>query len=470
LNIFDLIGETTEYDKKEKLEERKPKSWCKSVSAFANGNGGSLIFGITDDDVIVGLENAEQDAEKISEQIKVRLNPIPEFNLRFEKAEDGKKLVILDVYAGDQTPYYYEGDGTLVAFHRVGNQSVPATAAKLKELVLKGSAVSYDSLKSKYNYDDMSFTKLRATYKQRTGRTFDESDYESFGIVDEHGGLTNAGALLADESPIRHSRLFCTRWNGLDKAPGVMDALDDKEYSGGLIDLLQAGTAFVANNSKSAWKKTETERIEMPDYPQRAVLEGLVNALIHRNYLEIGSEIHIDMFDDRMEIYSPGGMCDGSRVQERDLMRVPSRRRNPVIADIFNRLKYMERRGSGFKKILSDYRGQPQFDETLEPEFYSDNDCFWLILKNLNFNGTPRSDELQHSTVEANIDLDLYIRLKGFLSEPRSRAELQEFCNIGSRHYFRTKILSPLVDAKIIKLTIPEKPTSSKQRYIWNND
>ena len=59
MNIFDLIGETTEYDKKVKLEERKPKSWCKSVSAFANGNGGSLIFGITDDDILVGLENAE---------------------------------------------------------------------------------------------------------------------------------------------------------------------------------------------------------------------------------------------------------------------------------------------------------------------------------------------------------------------------------------------------------------------------
>ena len=194
MNIFDLIGETTEYDKKEKLEERKPKSWCKSVSAFANGNGGFLIFGITDDDELVGLENAEEDAEKISEQIKIRLNPIPEFNLRFELTEDGKKLVILEVYAGDQTPYYYDSDGMLIAFHRIGNQSVPVSPIKLKELILKGSAVSYDSLKSKYNYDDMSFTKVRATYKQRTGRTFEESDYESFGIVDENGLLTNAGA------------------------------------------------------------------------------------------------------------------------------------------------------------------------------------------------------------------------------------------------------------------------------------
>jgi ATP-dependent DNA helicase RecG len=73
----------------------------------------------------------------------------------------------------------------------------------------------------------MAFTKLRSVYKQRTGNDFNDSDYESFGIIDENGGLTNAGALIADESPIRHSRLFCTRWNGLDKAPGVIDALDD---------------------------------------------------------------------------------------------------------------------------------------------------------------------------------------------------------------------------------------------------
>lgn len=111
----------------------------------------------------------------------------------------------------------------------------------------------------------------------------------------------------------------------------------DKKQS---LEEKKAGTNFVSNNSKRAWKKTGDGRIEMPDYPERAVLEGLVNALIHRNYLELGSEVHIDMFDDRLEIYSPGGMCDGSRVQDRDIMRVPSRRRNPIIADIFNRLKY----------------------------------------------------------------------------------------------------------------------------------
>lgn len=384
LDVRALIGETTEYDKKQALEEKKPKSWCKSVSAFANGIGGRLIWGITDDDVIIGLQSPEHDAEVISEQIKNRLNPIPNFNLKFENIDD-KILIILDVYSGDQTPYYYEGDGQLIAFHRVGNESVPADPIKLQELVLKGSVSSFDCLTSKHSFDDMSFTKLRATYKKRTGNTFEDSDYESFGIINEDGLLTNAGALIADECPIRQSRLFCTRWNGLDKAPGVIDALDDKEYSGGLISLLQAGTEFVNNNSKRAWKKTGDSRIEMPDYPERAVLEALVNALIHRNYLELGSEVHIDMFEDRLEIYSPGGMCDGSRVQDRDLMRVPSRRRNPIIADIFNRIKYMDRRGSGFKKILSDYRSHPKYTKEMEPCFYSDNDSFLLILKNVNY-------------------------------------------------------------------------------------
>ena len=90
MNRKDIIGEATEYDKKLALEEKKPKSWCKSVSAFANTFGGALIFGISNEGMAVGLEDPEGDAEKISEVIKTRLEPIPEFKLRFHKTEDGR--------------------------------------------------------------------------------------------------------------------------------------------------------------------------------------------------------------------------------------------------------------------------------------------------------------------------------------------------------------------------------------------
>lgn len=335
MDIKQLIGEATDYDKKIALEERKPKSWCKSISAFANCYGGKLIFGVSNDNELVGLSDPEGDAEKISEAIKIHLNPIPDVKLSFEK--DGEKIfVIVEVMKGQQTPYYYEGDGQLIAFVRIGNESVSATPSKLRELVLRGSGESYDSLKSRYDFENMSFTKLKSVYKQRTGKTFDDTDYESFGLIDEDGKLTNAGALLADESPVRHSRLFCTRWNGNTKAAGVIDVLDDKEYTGGLVSLLQAGTDFVKNNSKKAWHKVGDGRIEMPDYPERAVLEGIVNVLIHRSYTEIGSEVHIDMFDDRIEIYSPGGMVSGIYLKGKDLLKIPSKRRNPVLADIFS--------------------------------------------------------------------------------------------------------------------------------------
>ena len=384
MRIKAYIGEATEYDKKESLEERKPKSWLKSVSAFANGNGGVLIFGVSDDDTLKGLSDVKTASEKISEAVKSKMDPIPTIDLHIRQ-EDGKEFILVHVSAGAETPYYYIGDGGRIAFIRVGNESVPATATDLKRLVLRGSNSTYDSLSTLYRFENFAFTKLRSVYRQRTGLEMDAQDFVSFGLIDEKGFMTNAGALLADETPMRFSRLFCTRWNGLDKASGVMETLDDKEFSGSLIVLLQSGEEFVRNNTKKRWKKTDTGRVEMPDYPERAVLECLVNALIHRDYMITGSEVHIDIFDDRLEIYSPGGMMDGSLVQELNTDHVPSKRRNPVIADVFSRMNYMERRGSGFKKIKADYHRSVNFRETLEPQFYSDRNNFIVTLFNLNY-------------------------------------------------------------------------------------
>lgn len=192
-------------------------------------------------------------------------------------------------------------------------------------------------------------------------------------------------ALLSDENPIRCSRVFCTRWNGVNQANGLMDAIDDMEISGGLVSQLQDGLSFCRRNAKKMWYKTPDGRVELPDYPEECILEGLVNGLIHRSYLEIGSEVHIDIFDDRIEIFSPGGMFESKPIQEYDIIHVQSRRRNPILADIFSRLHYMERRGSGFKKICLDYSSQPNFKEELKPKFFSDDKDFVLTLYNLNY-------------------------------------------------------------------------------------
>lgn len=329
MDIRTVIGETSEYDKKLLVEKRKVKNWLKSVSAFSNGIGGILIFGISDTDEVVGLEDVKSDSEFISQKIKERIDPFPKIKMLIHTV-DGKNLIFLEVYKGYDTPYYYIGDGMMETYIRIGNESIVADVTELKRLVLNGKSSSYDSLISDSKLDDYSFTKLKERYKIWTGNRMEDKIFFSFGLINECDQLTNAGLLIADDGNVYNSRLFCTRWNGLNKAGGIIDALDSGEYSGSLIALLNDGIAFVKRNTKVMWKKVSDSRIEFPDYVDRSVFESVVNALIHRDYLIFGSEVHIDIYDDRMTLYSPGGMPDGRVIQETNIRDVPSTRRNPL--------------------------------------------------------------------------------------------------------------------------------------------
>lgn len=413
-----IVGETTEIEKKETLEERKPRSWLKTVSAFANGSGGVVLFGVSDDDTPVGVKDPRAISEKISEGLRDKTDPVPETKLEI-LFEDNKYFIVLRVIPGNETPYYYVGDGNRIAYVRIGNESVPADAFELKRLVLRGTNKTFDSLSTQEKLNDFAFTKLRSEYRRLTGKTFTESDFLSFGLSDHKGFLTNAGILFADQPPIRFSRVFCTRWFGLTKASGVMEALDDKEFSGSLITLLFNSEEFVLNNSKKRWKKTESGRLEMPEYPERSVRECIVNALIHRDYLIPGSEVHIDIFDNRLEIFSPGGMFDGTNVQNLDLENVASIRRNPVIADMFGRMHLMERRGSGFKKILDDYRNSYHYRTDLKPLFYSDPMTFRVTLWNLNYDYPIPTQSIEEDAIPYHSEIR-----SDYLGKPKRKPRL----------------------------------------------
>lgn len=148
------------------LEVKRPKSWLKSVSAFANGVGGVLIFGIADNDSVVGIDDVKKAMEVISEQIKVKMDPAPEVLLKAHLI-DSKEIITLEVYRGEETPYYYVGEGNYTAYVRIGNESVIATATDLKRLVLRGKNETYDSLVTGYSFDDYFFSKLKAAYYKK---------------------------------------------------------------------------------------------------------------------------------------------------------------------------------------------------------------------------------------------------------------------------------------------------------------
>ncbi|CAK7043061.1 MAG: hypothetical protein BACD_02224 [Bacteroides rodentium] len=295
-----LIAECSSYDFKEMLERKKVKSWLKSVSAFANTDGGSLFYGVNDDGMIVGLENPQADADFISEMIKARLDPVPEVQL-IPIEHEGRTLLEVRVKAGTLTPYYYYQDGTRTAYTRVGNESVECNSQQLLSLVLKGTHMTWDSLPTQVDANKHSFVILANTFREQTHQEWNDKYLESFGLVTSDGKLTNAGLLFVDNCTVFQSRIFCTRWTGLYKD----DAISSVEHRANLVLLLKYGMDFIKNYTMSGWVKMPNYRLNLPDYSDRAIFEGLVNHLIHRDYTVMGGEVHIDIYDDRVELVSP---------------------------------------------------------------------------------------------------------------------------------------------------------------------
>ena len=303
MDIDRLISECTAYDFKVMLEEKKPKSWLKSISAFANGLGGSLFFGIDNEGVAKGLSDIQSVCEIISSKIRDYLDPIPDVEL-IPLTVDNCDILQVKVSSGNYTPYYYVGDGQRIAFVRIGDESMPATAEQMVRLVLKGSNKTYDSLYTDYKTDNNSFIILANTFKQRTTQEWDKKFLVSFGLITNTGVLTNAGALFADDCQLNQSRLYCTKWNGKNKT----DAINDAEFTGNILLLLREAMNFAKSNTRKGWEKVPNGRKNKPEYAERAVLEALVNHFIHRDYTVLGSEVHLDIYDDRLTITSPGGM------------------------------------------------------------------------------------------------------------------------------------------------------------------
>ena len=246
--------------------------------------------------------------------------------------------------------------------------------------------MTWDSLPTQVDASKHSFIILANTFREQTHQEWNDKYLESFGLVTPDGKLTNAGLLFVDNCTVFQSRIFCTRWTGLYKD----DAISSIEHRANLVLLLKYGMDFIKNYTMSGWVKMPNYRLNLPDYSDRAIFEGLVNHLIHRDYTVMGGEVHIDIYDDRVELVSPGAMLDGTQIQDRDIYKVPSMRRNPVIADMFTQLDYMEKRGSGLRKMRELTEKLPNFLQGKEPQYQTEATSFYTTFYNLNWSENGR--------------------------------------------------------------------------------
>ena len=158
------------------------------------------------------------------------------------------------------------------------------------------------------------------------------------------------------------------------------DAINDAEFTGNVLMLLREAMNFIKSNTKSGWKKLPNGRKNKPEYAERAVLETMVNHFIHRDYTVMGSEVHIDIYDDRIVVTSPGGMYNGLLIQNLDIADVSSERRNPILANVMAQLDYMEKRGSGLTRICNETKTLEGYKDELRPVFKSTATQFQTII------------------------------------------------------------------------------------------
>ena len=478
MELKTLITECTAYDFKLMLEEKKPKSWLKSVSAFANGLGGSLFFGIDNDGIVKGLDDVQHVCETISSKIRDYMDPLPEVEM-IPHDMDGLRILQLKVDEGHYTPYYYVGDGQRIAFVRVGDESLPATAEQMVRLVLKGTNKTFDSLHTDYKVDDYAFTILANTFKDRTKQEWDKKYLLSFGLVSGAGNLTNAGALFADDCPLWQSRLYCTRWDGKEKG----DAINDSEFNGNILLLLREAMDFVKANTRKGWEKLPDRRKNKPEYAERAVLEALVNHFIHRDYTVMGSEVHLDIYDDRLAITSPGGMYSGQTVQDLPIEEISSDRRNPILADVMAQLDYMEKRGSGLKRIYNETKALEGYKEDLKPVFKSTTSQFMTIIYSVEYDAkgneiiatkpeiskehvvTKQSLSSHKVIVKLSLSIPNISELLQKMVAPMSAKDMRKFCGLKDSTYFKANVIDPLIAEGLVAMTHPDSPKSPTQKY-----
>ncbi len=329
------------------FKESITNTFLKTVSAFANYGGGEILFGVDDNGKVVGIENPQKICLDIENKINDSITPNPEFSLEINQANQTIKLT---VKSGVHKPYLYKSR----AYKRNDSATIEVDRLEFSRLVLEGENTNYEQVKS--SKQDLTFEVLEEKLKEIV--QIEELNLDILRILNlyENGqGYNNAAALVADQNqfPGVDIAKFGENISIIQKRKmysniSVLQAYDD------VLDLFR--DFYTYEKIQGSVRQTE-ERIS-----EAAFREALANAFIHRVW-DLDAQIRISMYDDRIEIVSPGGLPTGISKEEYLAGRI-SVLRNPILANVFYRLKLVEIFGSGIARIKQIYEGsvqKPQF-------------------------------------------------------------------------------------------------------------
>ena len=325
-----------------------------TIIAFANGSGGNLVFGIDDNKQIIGVANPFELEEKLSNITYDTIYPTIRIDTVFITEQD-KTLVIIKVPIGIETPYYLKNKGMENGTYiRVGSTTRLASKEIIKSLQFRGENISYDSqIDYRFSKDEVDFPRIKKVFKEKKDIQIKEDHLFMFNLLakrDEKNYPTVAGMLLFPKTEYieyDYASIKCAHFKGNSK-----DIFIDKaEFRGNIIDQIELAIKFLKSNIKLSATIGDVYREEKYEYPIPALREAIVNAVTHRNYLLKGQDIKIAVFDNRIEISSPGELPAGYSIDDIGKMDF-SKLRNVTIGRIFSELKIIEQWGRGFSNII----------------------------------------------------------------------------------------------------------------------
>ena len=284
------------------------------------------------------MENPHKAAIDIENAINDSISPVPEYDIT---VNEHNKTVILNILRGSETPYFYHGK----AYRRADTASVPVDTVELKRLVLRGTNRDYEELSAENQ--DLSFSILEKELKNMLKiDVFDRDILKTLGLYVEGSGYTIAAELLADENQYRGIDII--RFGESENQ--IMDR-ETFEHESLITEYNAAIQVYKKYYQYDEIKEAKRNTVEM--VPETAFREALANAIVHRMW-DILASVQIAMYKDKIQITSPGGLPEDISEDEYLYSQV-SVLRNPRLADVFYKLNYIEKFGTGIRRITDAY-------------------------------------------------------------------------------------------------------------------
>ena len=448
--VCNAMTENSEIECKSRLDRNNVIGWLKTFAGFANADGGTIYVGVEDKtNKLIGFDRSDADSERnyFNNQVNEHVAPRPPYKISFIQYQiRGKERFILQIKVESSLikPVIVKFEGVPSIFMRREGFTGGATYEEIINMSIHSQSASFDTILSDKIYNPDDYQMLREFHRQHTeGKTLTDKALASLGFFNEEGILANGAVLFGDHYTEHKTDVQCSVFSGFTK--GSERIVSVNRFSGNITETIDYMYSFVLQRMNHTIIKKADSHIEIDAYPRRALFEGIINAVAHRDYFLDGTQIQVDIFRDRLEISSPGSFYHGEPLSKTyDLSKIISKRRNELICGVLVQCEVMEAAGTGFDKITEEYRDA---DSAHRPYIYSATDHFTLVLPDLSFTEGVSSNllpVLEFPPVPDGSRFDEEI-LSFCYGKARKTSEIADHLGISDSTHLKEKILGTLV-------------------------